>query len=148
LRINSTNYNDFAPTVLASIRSSRPPCHKINCPFRPEITYWLTAGNVVHRFKIKKQATSTGAVLAVQVAEQWVQNGGFETGSFSSWGESGNFVDCSVSSGFPAVHSGNYGALLGPEGSLGYRRQRPEHRDQSHHRHPTILPAPAMKRPG
>jgi hypothetical protein len=70
--------------------------------------------------------TSTGAVLTVEAAVtggQLVQNGGFETGSFSSWGESGNFADCSVSSGSPALHSGHYGALLGPAGSLGYLSQ-------------------------
>ena len=57
--------------------------------------------------------TSTGAVLAVVVAEsgmQLVQNGGFETGSFSSWSQAGNFADCSVSASLPYVHSGTYGA--------------------------------------
>ena len=71
-------------------------------------------------------ATSTGAVLTVQVAQPvagLVQNGGFETGSFSSWNESGNFGDCSVSSSSPAVYSGTYGALLGSVGSLGYLSQ-------------------------
>jgi len=71
-------------------------------------------------------ATSTGAVLSVDAAVpggQLVQNGGFETGSFSSWGESGNFLDCSVSSSSPAVHSGLYGALMGSSGSLGYLSQ-------------------------
>src|SRR5208337_1719782 len=65
-------------------------------------------------------------VLTVVVAEpgvQLVQNGGFETGSFSSWAQSGNFVDSSVSSSSPCVHSGIYGALLGPVGSLGYISQ-------------------------
>ncbi|MGD0412956.1 MAG: choice-of-anchor tandem repeat GloVer-containing protein, partial [Verrucomicrobiota bacterium] len=71
-------------------------------------------------------AASTGAVLTVTVAAPGaasVQNGGFETGSFSSWNESGNFVDCSVSGSSPAVYSGHYGALLGSVGSLGYLSQ-------------------------
>ena len=71
-------------------------------------------------------ATSTGAVLSVDAmvpGGQLVQNGGFETGDFSSWGESGNFLDCSVSRSLPAVHSGSYGALLGSSGSLGYLSQ-------------------------
>lgn len=71
-------------------------------------------------------ATSTGAVLSVDAAVpggQLVENGGFETGNFSSWGESGNFSDCSVSGSPPAVHSGLYGALLGSSGSLGYLSQ-------------------------
>lgn len=83
-------------------------------------TYTLVVSNAIG------SATSAGAVLSVDVAvpgEQLVQNGGFETGSFSSWGESGNFTDCSVSSGSLAVHSGSYGALLGPLGSLGYLSQ-------------------------
>jgi serine protease len=69
---------------------------------------------------------STGAVLNVLVAVpggQLIQNGGFETGSFSSWTETGNFADCSVSSSSIAVNSGKYGAFLGPPGSLGYLSQ-------------------------
>ena len=83
-------------------------------------TYTLEVSNALG------SATSTGAVLSVDAAIpgwQLVQNGGFETGSFSSWGESGNFLDCSVSSSAPAVHSGTYGALLGSSGSLGYLSQ-------------------------
>jgi hypothetical protein len=83
-------------------------------------TYTVEVSNAI------STATSTGAVLTVEAAVpggQLVQNGGFETGNFSSWGESGNFVDCSVSSGSTAVHSGTYGALLGPSGSLGYLSQ-------------------------
>jgi hypothetical protein len=83
-------------------------------------TYTVVVSNYV------SSATSAGAVLAVEAVVpggQLVQNGGFETGDFSSWGESGNFVDCSVSSGFPAVHSGSFGALLGSSGSLGYLSQ-------------------------
>ncbi|HEX3719053.1 MAG TPA: immunoglobulin domain-containing protein [Verrucomicrobiae bacterium] len=83
-------------------------------------TYTVTISNVLG------VVASSGAFLTVYVApagEQLVQNGGFETGSFSSWGESGNTIDCSVSSGAPGVHSGTYGALLGPGGSLGYLSQ-------------------------
>jgi uncharacterized repeat protein (TIGR03803 family) len=80
-------------------------------------TYTVVVSNAI------STVTSTGAVLTVEVAvpgQQLVQNGGFETGSFSSWSETGNFVNCSVSSSPPAVHSGVYGARLGPPGSLGY----------------------------
>jgi hypothetical protein len=80
-------------------------------------TYTVVISNAI------STVTSTGAVLAVTVAEQWLQNGGFETGSFSPWSETGNFADCSVSSSAPAVHSGTYGALLGPAGALGYLSQ-------------------------
>jgi hypothetical protein len=83
-------------------------------------TYWAVVSNAVGA------VTSTGAVLTVDVIQpgvQLIQNGGFETGNFSSWTEAGNFTDCSVGSSSIAVHSGNYGALLGPAGSLGYLSQ-------------------------
>lgn len=70
--------------------------------------------------------TSTPAlldVLALPAGANLVRNGGFETGDFTDWAEAGNFIDCSVASGAPAVHSQRYGALLGPAGSLGYLSQ-------------------------
>jgi hypothetical protein len=83
-------------------------------------TYTVVVSNAL------STASSTGAVLTVLVIQpgaQLVQNGGFETGNFSFWNEEGNFADCTVSSSAPAVHSGNYGALLGSAGSLGYLSQ-------------------------
>lgn len=64
---------------------------------------------------------SSTATLNVTVPGQLVQNGGFETGDFSYWTESGTFEDTYVNSLF--VHSGQYGAALGPVGSLGYLSQ-------------------------
>jgi alpha-tubulin suppressor-like RCC1 family protein len=50
-------------------------------------------------------------------------NGGFETGDFTAWTDTGN-VDYSYVSAKPAyVHSGVYGAQLGPIGSLGFLSQ-------------------------
>jgi hypothetical protein len=83
-------------------------------------TYSVVVSNAI------ASTTSTGAVLTVDVIQaggQLIQNGGFETGTFSSWAESGNFADCSVGASALCVHSGNYGALLGPAGSLGYLSQ-------------------------
>jgi len=83
-------------------------------------TYTVVVSNAL------STAASTGAVLTVLVAAPGaplVQNGDFETGSFSSWSESGNFADCAVSSSSPAVYTGNYGALLGSVGSMGYLSQ-------------------------
>jgi Immunoglobulin I-set domain/Immunoglobulin domain/Protein of unknown function (DUF642) len=83
-------------------------------------TYLVVVSNTIG------SVTSTGAVLAVVVAQsggQLVQNGGFETGSFSAWSQSGDFSGCSVSASPPYVHSGTYGALLGPIGALGYLSQ-------------------------
>ncbi len=71
-------------------------------------------------------ATSAVATLTVQVAvpgSQLVQNGGFESGNFSSWIETSNSAGALVSSTPVAVDSGNYGALLGAAGALGYLSQ-------------------------
>ena len=65
---------------------------------------------------------SSNATLTV--LSQLVQNGGFETGSLSSWTQSGNTNFTDVASGDTnIVLSGQYGAVLGPSGSLGYLSQ-------------------------
>jgi subtilase family serine protease len=71
--------------------------------------------------------TSTGYVASRQftltTGSQVVQNGGFETGSFSSWTQSGNTAYTSVTTNSSFVHSGKYGAELGPADSPGYLSQ-------------------------
>jgi len=52
-----------------------------------------------------------------------VQNGGFETGNFSSWTLNGSSTYNIVTSSSSFVHSGSYGAALGQYGSLGYLYQ-------------------------
>jgi Pro-kumamolisin, activation domain/Viral BACON domain/Subtilase family len=52
-----------------------------------------------------------------------VQNGGFETGDFTSWSRSGNLSFTYVSTATDFVHSGTYGAQLGPSGALGFLSQ-------------------------
>jgi hypothetical protein len=64
---------------------------------------------------------SSNALLTVN--NNLVQNAGFELGSFVFWITNGNFASTSVTSGSPYVHSGTYGARLGPAGSLGYISQ-------------------------
>jgi hypothetical protein len=58
------------------------------------------------------------------VGQPLVQNGGFEAGTFTNWTQSGNTTYTSVTSGNSQfVHSGTYGAALGPSVSLGYLSQ-------------------------
>jgi hypothetical protein len=52
-----------------------------------------------------------------------VLNGGFELGSFTDWNQSGNLADTFVTTNSMYVQSGNFGAQLGPSGSLGYLTQ-------------------------
>jgi hypothetical protein len=55
----------------------------------------------------------------VYVPLQGLQNSGFESGDFSRWSFFGNTNFCSVTTNATYVHSGSYGAQLGPSGSLG-----------------------------
>jgi hypothetical protein len=67
-----------------------------------------------------------GLVAAVpfqlSVGQPNLQNGGFETGDFTGWTQSGNMVYTDVSSSSLYVHSGNYGAQLGSD-PMGYLAQ-------------------------
>jgi hypothetical protein len=60
---------------------------------------------------------------SISVSAQAIQNGGFETGDFTGWTQSGN-TDWTLVRATPAfVHSGAYGAAMGPVGALGYLSQ-------------------------
>ncbi|MBW8865443.1 MAG: hypothetical protein JF609_11100, partial [Verrucomicrobia bacterium] len=62
--------------------------------------------------------------FALKVGQPVIQNGGFETGDFTSWTQSGNTATTTVTSGNTSyVHGGSYGAQLGPSGTPGYLSQ-------------------------
>jgi hypothetical protein len=65
----------------------------------------------------------TSMVAVLTVSPSLVLNGGFETGDFTDWAESGNLAFTSVTADTDFVHSGNYGVALGPSGSLGFISQ-------------------------
>jgi len=79
-------------------------------------TVWFTNQN--SGFGLARQFT-----LQI-LPSQLVQNGGFETGNFTGWTLSGNTGSTSVTpTGAGYVHSGTYGAKMGPVGSLGFFSQ-------------------------
>ena len=63
---------------------------------------------------------SNGVIAVVSPPVQLVQNGGFEAGSFTNWTQSGGSGAVVTASTY--VHSGTYGAELGPT-SMGYLSQ-------------------------
>jgi len=73
--------------------------------------------------------TNASGLIAVvpftlSVGQPLVANGGFETGNFTNWTQSGNLDYTTVIRGNSSyIHSGSYAAALGPSGSPGYLSQ-------------------------
>jgi hypothetical protein len=85
------------------------------------------AGGVYSAF-VSFSNQATGVVRTrrfdLRIAQSLLQNGGFESGDFSSWTLSGNPFANFVSSGSPiAPHSGKYAAAFGQAGSTGFLSQ-------------------------
>ena len=62
------------------------------------------------------------AGLGRVAGQSFVQNGGFEAGSFMSWTQSGDTGFTSISTSSTYVHTGSHGAKLGPN-TMGYLSQ-------------------------
>jgi hypothetical protein len=83
----------------------------------------LASGTYNANVVLTNQNGGAASLPFILVVGPLVQNGGFEAGNFTSWTQSGDTAYTSVTSNSSFVHSGTYGADLGPSGSLGYLSQ-------------------------
>lgn len=82
----------------------------------------LVAGIYTANLVFTNRGTAAAVKLPFQlsIGQNLVQNGGFETGGFTGWSQSGNTGSTTISSLGTYVHSGSHGLQTGPVGSLGY----------------------------
>jgi methionine-rich copper-binding protein CopC len=81
--------------------------------------YTLTIGpNITDAFGNPMSAAYSGGFT---LSSERIVNGGFETGDFTGWTQSGDLSFTGVGTG--TVHSGTYSAFLGPTGSDGFLAQ-------------------------
>jgi hypothetical protein len=95
-----------------------------------QINLAVTVGNLAVGFYSnlltltnKSAHTAQTIPAALAVGQSIVQNGGFETGDFTGWTQSGDSNDTQISTNASYVHSGNYSAVLGPPSTPGYLGQ-------------------------
>jgi uncharacterized repeat protein (TIGR03803 family) len=67
-------------------------------------------------------ATGSGPAI-IAAYPTTVLNGGFETGTFTNWTQSGQFFSSGVVTGSTYAHSGKYGAALATGGAMGFLSQ-------------------------
>jgi subtilisin family serine protease len=110
---NPVNITGITPADGTNIR--------FNVTFDPQSalgTYTVTVGpNIMDLFGNAMVAPFTSQF---SIIEEMLVNGGFESGTFSSWTRSGNTAGSFVG-GRP--HSGTFAANLGPVGSIGFLAQ-------------------------
>jgi len=83
---------------------------------------WSDGSTANPRTDVNVTSNLTVTASFAALPSQLVLNGGFETGNFLNWALSGNTAQyVNVNSNY--VHTGSYGAELGPVGSLGYISQ-------------------------
>ncbi len=69
-------------------------------------------------------STVVGSGPAITVAyPRSIFNGGFETGTFTNWTQSGGYFSSGVVTGSAYAHTGKYGAALETSGSMGFLSQ-------------------------
>jgi len=84
----------------------------------------LTSGNYSATVIATNQfGPAAGLSFTLGVNPSLVNNGDFETGSFTGWTLTGSTKYNNVTSSSAFVHSGSYGAEFGTSGSLAYLRQ-------------------------
>jgi len=70
-----------------------------------------------------RTGVAASLTFSLNVGQPIVANGGFETGNFTGWTETGTTTYMSVSTVSTYIHSGTYGAALGPYAALSYLSQ-------------------------